>query len=693
MAPWRSRGARTFGITSSMRFPDRLRAGVLTIRRQSVLLPLLWNGGRGATLGGMLAAGALVASTYSVLNLLLNGVILDEGVMSAQIISGSVHYPRGHPHEIYYTKVFNLPNYLAAGLWEIVPDVLLLSGVRNFSFLFLTVFVPFGWAVLLTRQPKWGYISATLTAAGIAVAPFQGLYPISVFPHFYSSGHIGLQTALVVVLLLCAGFARLGGLLLGLVPGIHGVYGAVVWLWAALEFLLRKAPRGPRAREFTIAVAIGTLICALLWGLIQLTTSDAPAGPPYDVTGGGDVIYAQFTSTTDDHRQPFSLRTGAYLLNPAAFFLLAGWLWWRTRRRLEPTTSCLCNTLRSILVLGGVVWMYVYATWVVQKLGGTLPQFIQISMPGRLSNVTAALLLPLTIAAYALIHRDLSETQRSASQALVLAIVAVALAATLVPGRLINEVIFMLWGSLLATAAFAVRPAVGRAAVIGGAALAGMILLVQGKPLFLVTLALSAAILGLASREPVGPRQFLRSRWLTAATIVACVLTSAASLADRQGLRITEEDRELAAWLREHVEERDMILAPFGVLTGLQMRTGRPVLMEFETPWIMSYMPDLAPVIGMMAKDLYGVDYSDPHTLAEFQPRDCSELWVKLCKDAFLDAWRRRSRLDWERLGTKYGFEFVYSPAEMPLNLPVAHSGSSGWTLYRIPRPPRDLPH
>jgi hypothetical protein len=95
----------------------------------------------------------------------------------------------------------------------------------------------------------------------------------------------------------------------------------------------------------------------------------------------------------------------------------------------------------------------------------------------------------------------------------------------------------------------------------------------------------------------------------------------------------------------------------------------------------MTYMPNLAPVIGALARDLYGVDYADHARLAEM----CSgRLLTEWCPE-WLDGWKRRTRAEWQAIGRKYDFDLVIAPANLKLDLPSALEGER-WTLYEIPR-------
>lgn len=95
---------------------------------------------------------------------------------------------------------------------------------------------------------------------------------------------------------------------------------------------------------------------------------------------------------------------------------------------------------------------------------------------------------------------------------------------------------------------------------------------------------------------------------------------------------------------------------------------------------MMTYMPRLAPAIGMMARDLYGIDYSDWNQL--------QRVWhdgrIRPEFPEWIAAWEPRGRAEWQSLRQKYGFRLVLSPTTTPLDLPVALPGPL-WTLYIIP--------
>jgi hypothetical protein len=143
---------------------------------------------------------------------------------------------------------------------------------------------------------------------------------------------------------------------------------------------------------------------------------------------------------------------------------------------------------------------------------------------------------------------------------------------------------------------------------------------------------------------------------------------------------ISESDRALIDWLAVNTQPDEMLIASLTPRLYLQAKTGHPVLMEQETLWLMTYMPFIAPSAGMMARDLFDIDYSDPEQLAHLS--DDGKLPPDL--PVWDSAWKERSLGEWQVLGKKYGFRFVLSSSASPLDLPFVFQ-SSIWSVYRIP--------
>jgi hypothetical protein len=651
-----------------------------------------------------MAIGALVCVTYSALNLAINGVALDEIVMPAQIIAGAVPYPPGHPHEVYYPRAFSLPSYLTAALWPLTPQpVLFFSAVRNFLFLFLTTFVPFGLTVLLTRQATWGYVAAALTVTE-SIVRFSGTYPMWTFPNGYSQGHIGLYLMALTALLVLARSWIAAGALIGLLPSIHAPMAAMTWAWTGAYLLWSgQRPRGKDRRAFAAAVVAGLAVCAVLAVVIQARRTDRPPAAPYDVQGDGEHIYANFTKYSDYHRRAIPFHSFSYMVAPVAFLAIGTLL----RRSANGASATPSGEQVWLLILGGMGYLYVFGVAVYQWLGGTLPKLVVMTMPLRFSNLPVVLLLPLSVAWFASSCAALSRPARVvANMLLALLVLAAAVRifeggsiAALYRGRVADVLIFMLWGLLFGIHLYARwdSPKERRVGFGMAAALAAALLLMWNQSGVVLFFVLTAALTPLVIKAGVAwlavtPLRALpsESTALRRALLAACLVTSVAALPDRQmdpigrvtkrWDRLTDFDRDMNRWLAANARPGELILGPLLPRAELQWKTGHPVLVEGETIYLFTYIPALAPTVNALTTDFFGLDFANDRLLES----RLSGGRLRLDNPAWLDAWKHRKREEWQTLSRKYGFRLVLSPQAVRLDLPLALPGSD-WNLYAIP--------
>jgi hypothetical protein len=178
----------------------------------------------------------------------------------------------------------------------------------------------------------------------------------------------------------------------------------------------------------------------------------------------------------------------------------------------------------------------------------------------------------------------------------------------------------------------------------------------------------------------------------TAETALAalCILAVAASLpaphftsfTEAGSERVSPYERTLAGWLKDHAEPGDMILSPLWPPTLLQAKTGHPVLVDIMTLMSMTYVPEVAPAVGVLVRDVFGIDYTRPDQLERLVGPDGM---LRPTSPVWLAAWEKRTCEDWDRLAGRYGFRWVLAPRRIPLALPAALPGPT-WTLYAVPR-------
>lgn len=672
------------------------------------IVRVLWSGGEDISLGRMLLGGAIVCGIYSVLNLWVAGIYQDEVVVPAQIITGAVAYPAGHPHALYYTQAFSLQNYLAAAIWTVTPNPFILSALRNILFLFLSVYVPFAFALKLTRRPFWGYVAAALTVSETGVL-LMGVYPIWVFPNAISQGHIGMELALLTVVLLLAGQWWIGGLALGALPAVHPAMAALVYPWTLLYLLRSNVQlRGARLRRFLFGVGLGLAACVTLAGIIYFRSAGLGVGFPYDVQADGAWIRQNFVAFTDVHRQPFSLLALGYFLNPLAFFAIGALL-------LRGTYRDSCKNLHDlmhkdilwVLALAALAWIFVYGARIWMSVVSALPVWLDLAMPFRFSNLTALLMIPMTVAGIAWAIEKMDASRRPVGMLMLVGLVLLE-GVMLVTNRVraIDYVLFLSWGLFLALDLHAhwqdrVHRILNLLTVLVLTGVVGIVYETtrQGGALFFGFLIPFAvlAIVGSTSKN-LSPLWTGLSKHICVGLLGVCLFAGVIGMAqhkvwdgwmssyDHSGNAlprwdtVSETDRALIDWLAANTQPDELVLASLAPRIYLQAKTGHPVLMEQETLWLMTYMPVLAPRIGMMARDLYGIDYADRDQLERLGKN--GKLSPTL--PVWSSAWETRTRQEWETLGKKYGFRIVLSSSAAPLDLPLAFK-TLLWSVYLIP--------
>ncbi len=640
-----------------------------------------------------LLTGALVWALFSIVHVLISGVVVDEVAEAAQVISGEVQFPPGHPLPRFFFQAFSLPNFLSAAFLEFFPDALQLSSLRNAGFLFLSTFVPYALAVVLVRKPVWGHVAACMALCGVSIQ-FSGNYPGFVFPTYYSHGHFGFYLVLLAVALLLGRLWSLAGFLIGILPSVHPVTALVIWPWVGLWLAFsRTRPVGRNRRTFFLAAFLGLAVCCGFALARYLLVPELAISPPYDVAGDSALIAANFTRFIDAHNFPIVLRSMGYLANPATFLLLVLWL-----QHAGP--ACAGNAQEAaisrsdyawILALGAMIWMMIFGLEGYRQVTGSWPDVIYMLMPSRFSNLTANLITPLLAVSLAVSIGRLERERRLSGELVVSGLLLTAGAVLLFNRTLVAHNLYYLVFALV----FAIPVADSRggkftrvAAVLAVLMLAAAFWMVNAEAgpairllaawlVFLGVLRLPRPAL-LSGRFPV--RKLLPISLL----LVALASVSATPLLQEdkgytRGEMMSAFDRELADWLSENARAGELLLPNILPVSHFMAKTGHPILFDLGTRDTVRYMPELAPAIGMMVRDLYGVDYTDTAWLEANSPPDRVDL------RPLADSWDGRSLGEWQRLGKKYNFRLVITTRTRALDLPVMLEGDK-WILYGIPQ-------
>lgn len=655
--------------------------------------------------------------SFSVAAVALRGVRWEETYEAALVITRAAAYPEGHPIYVYFRNLFSAQNHLTAAIFLLVQNPLVLCGLRNVLFLIFTVVPAFLLGSVLTRRALCGHAAAAFVLLGVHVN-FQSYYPINVWPSFFSVGPIG--AGWVLLILACAAAQRwpMAFLLTGLLPAVHlGQAPGLCLLFAAAAgaaFLTRRAACLPwRAWPWAAA---GLALSLVFYGIHVALRAPLPDAGPYYAEGDVRAIWAAYTALHDVHRSfprfgPFGHTVAAMLL----LLFLSAIAARREYLRLAPARPFTWIFAYAVGV-AGIVWGILA---IHTALGAATPFLLIGWMPYRLANHLAMLLPPVSVALLftAAQHGGLPRRPPFPLMAALALGAAWPLLRWGLPAQIAARyfetadcLIFFLSGGAAMAGVLALwsldrfRAAwllLGLFGLMGlwayhqfAAACATAGILTQllegmgrarkwGTPnaesgmsgaFSVERLGLSRNLQPLCLFGPKGPtrpssptEKMPPQRALFFATALCMLIVveqTAIQAWHRESLPVTNFQRAVAARLAERGESTAMLLTPYWNIEWLG-RTGHPVMADYQTAHLMSYMPRLAPALKKMFRDLYGIEVDQPER-------------------PLLEPWVARTPEEWKTLGEEYGFRYVISPDNRPLHLPVLYA-EDGQTLYALP--------
>lgn len=609
-------------------------------------------------IAGRLWPGVLFWGVLSVAAVALRGVRWEETWEHALVITRAVPYPEGHPFFQYCRNVFSGQSYLSALLLKLIDCPILLNGYRNVLQLAFCTLPVFLLGARFGRSAWGGHLAVVFVLAGLHQG-FQSYYPIESWPHFFATGQIGAGWAVLIFALLLGGGWRVPWLFLGLMPLVHigqlpviGLFTGVLWLRALWHRDFE------RVRRAVLWFGVGLVPCVVFFAIQRQFHVTPPVEGAYAVAGDPWPIWRAYTALHDLHRavprEPFfkSLLGAMLLLSVAC-------LW--TAARGRRAVSAKYTALFGVLVTG-----ITCAIWLSQRALGDGAPFLLIGwMPYRLMNHLAIVLVPLCAG---LLWRDPSRAGR-----LVLAVAAIQLVAIPIWGQVVPEalfaryvdnregVIFFLCGAALASA----LPLVCTRRVPWSIPCLLTVVLAWTYPFALAgVVAGGAAWCGarLAVRR-LAPLRRAASGLACVAGVLLLVMLLAREYRDRDHLGVQPIHGEVAAWLSNAGEADAMIVTPYWDEKWLG-KIRHPVLADYQTAHLMSYVPSLAPGLKKLHEEVFGFVIDGP-------------------TGPPLSPWPGRDGETWRALGRAYGFRYVLAPSEITLQLEQVLEGQP-YDLYRV---------
>ena len=612
---------------------------------------------------------------FAIVAVVLRGVRWDETWEHAQLLSGQVTYPEGHPLALYVHNAFSFQTHLSAWLLSIGAGPGLVCGFRNVLFLLASILPVYALTATLTRSVWVALLAALLMMQGILLE-FDGSYPTMVWPETYSNGHIGGGVVLLTLAALIAGRYAMAFFMLGLIPAIHvGQWpplAATCALFGALVFWRERD--GKPAAPWVGCFALGLGTTFVFWLLHLQSTLPMPETGPFAAGGDTEAVWKGYTTLHDPHRR-FPPGNGHVILVGT---MLLAWLGACLGASARLRQACVGLALYTTVV-GALVWgtMAVHA-W----LGPDIPFLLIAWMPYRLINHIPAIMLALALALILarwpgrglgivvgallfgvlqplwplLVGEALHARYLAGGEFVAFALFGVALFAVAPHGSSGR------WTCIALTVAAIVPLAMyhrfGAACVVAGVIAA-----------FLLNRAGEGGVLRLGSRCYIWRREgSTPAFFLSAAVIVVgAVALLSHQFAHRRHLPISEFQSNIARELS--TQQRVLLLAPPDNLL-LQATTNLPVLAEVATPSLISYVPAIGPAINQLYDELYGMNFHFPDPTLAALPT-----WQSI--------WSARDVEQWQALAQRYSFTHIVSPADVPLSLREILA-ADGYALYAV---------
>ena len=550
-------------------------------------------------------------------------------IETAQVLAGTVEYPEGNAFFEYHLKAWSilhhlLAPWLAIGVSERMLSIVLAGLACGLSFAALTMCT-----FALSRRPLVALLAPLFTLALFAGTEQYGvIYPVFMTGTEHTYGVVGRAMALAVLAMLALGCRRSGLVLLGLAPAIHPTWGAWTVLVALAVMVWERRLTGKAVITLGPWFATGVAI-----GLGSLAYQLFRARGVTEVDPETQAAYLEaFFAHWDFHRRPVNLRApGIYLAATSVLLSLV----WLTKFRKENSREA-TFVHRALVVSGAAGLVGCGATF----FSALLPDIVNMTMPGRFVN--------LSIFAFPAVLLGLLGRYQERFEIKVL---------------LMLHLCYVFWNWFFT--AFLSSGKYGWD-------------LSHWKEFMACGIA-AIVLCALASRVSKPKRASTLSRLSLSPVLGATAVVFAAGIVVAGYARHEALHGSVPDPVLEAAGRGEGLLITGGAMQFIQLRTGRPLLLNVGALDQLSLVPSSGPEMARVLDRVYGIDLFDPpDEIKQTRPG-------ALLPSSGRALWEGRSVLEWQEIAREFGAWEVLAYGDWELQIPEIVRNEE-FALHEIPR-------
>lgn len=556
------------------------------------------------------------------------------GVEYGQAVAGTVKYLPGIPEGVVKTHIWSLPSQLIAlgllgGLSEDTLSVIV-SGVHG-----MLSFQALGLLLFAMNGRVWLSAFAPLLFLYSRVTDFWSIYPVCLVGLYATPGALGLSYVVFLLAAVAAGWNRLGAVLLGMAPAMHGVLGAFMWLAVPAGWAWGGKKRAKEILGLSGWFFFGVFITVVSLCACRAYRMPLPAASPQEIKR----LLVFFIDVWDGHRTPMDLLSCIFTYGVFLNFMGMAVCGVVLRKYGHDLPERLRFLLRVLLITGffALVFMVMTHYYALRPL---MPVFFLRAMPSRLLSVFE-MIYP------AILLGMLTRKDAKAGEQVYAAVTIILLFISCFFWWLFDTPVtfyFLILGGAVVIASFSLRNSgAGWTRSWPGTA--------SKRIQMFIVLALAAVVLALAALSPARLQTMFR---------------------------ITEFRYPFSPIdIRKETSGPDVLLISSKMDNHMQYYFRRPVLLDVFQLDTLCYVPGCLPAAASILRDIYGIDFFNP-------PHESRHSGKLSPRGVEKNLWESRSLMEWKKIGRQYQANAVLAPADWKIALPVEWS-MAGAAIYTIP--------